>query len=502
MQAPGRSPAGARQPDGQPTSRWKVELPTGTAGDDQFGGCRTVEHSYVKNKQIGEGTYGQVYLANDKETNEEVALKKIRMDNEKEGFPITAIREIKLLKNLEHENVIRLKEIVRSQSHKCNNMKGSIYMVFDYMDHDMTGLMERKAYKFKPEQVKCYMRQLLAGLAYCHSNNVLHRDLKASNLLVNNKGILKLADFGLARKYAPVVHNERYTNRVITLWYRPPELILGSEHYGPEIDMWSVGCIFAELLCGKPLFPGKDEADQIDKIGRVLGSPCEENMPGCSSLPWTHMMKQIYKQNRLRQTMDQSKMTPGAMDLLSKMLTLDPKRRISAIDAFGDDYFWKLPPSACDPSALPTYDASHELDMKKRRHAEREQRHAQSAGQAHHGGAPDAKRARYSSSGAPGPAPHHAHSGYGGAYGAVAGPVGTAAGGYMGAAAAVPYGTGLAYPSYGADAGYYAGQAAAHPQTQSGYGLPPAGARPPLPRPAYGASGPPGAMANWQKQRR
>ncbi|MBA0709582.1 hypothetical protein Golax_024609, partial [Gossypium laxum] len=255
-------------------------------------GSRSVD-CFEKLEQIGEGTYGQVYMAREIKTGEIVALKKIRMDNEREGFPITAIREIKILKKLHHENVIKLKEIVTSPD--GNKYKGGIYMVFEYMDHDLTGLADRPGMRFSVPQIKCYMRQLLTGLHYCHVNQVLHRDIKGSNLLIDNEGNLKLADFGLARSFSND-HNANLTNRVITLWYRglrewmdhsgdqsartgkdirrapefglqstlrclsrPPELLLGATKYGPAVDMWSVGCIFAELLHGKPIFPGKDE---------------------------------------------------------------------------------------------------------------------------------------------------------------------------------------------------------------------------------------------------
>jgi serine/threonine protein kinase len=244
---------------------------------------------YEKLDQIGEGTYGQVYRARSKETNEIVALKKIRMDNEKEGFPITAIREIKILKQLHHPNIINLREIVASSSSKKRPGRGSIYLVFEYMDHDLTGLMELPEIQskwFTEDQIKCYMQQLLKGLHFCHVNNVLHRDIKGSNLLINNRGQLKLADFGLARPYSSEATAGQYTNRVITLWYRPPELLLGATQYGPAVDMWSVGCIFAELLARKPVFPGRNEIDQLEQIFKLCGTPNPEVWPGVEKLPW------------------------------------------------------------------------------------------------------------------------------------------------------------------------------------------------------------------------
>ncbi|KAK6138267.1 hypothetical protein DH2020_028014 [Rehmannia glutinosa] len=226
-------------------------------------GSRSVD-CFEKLEQIGEGTYGQVYMAREIKTGEIVALKKIRMDNEREGFPITAIREIKILKKLHHENVIKLKEIVTSTD--GNKYRGGIYMVFEYMDHDLTGLADRPGMRFSVPQIKCYMRQLLTGLHYCHVNQVLHRDIKGD-------------------------HNANLTNRVITLWYRPPELLLGTTKYGPAVDMWSVGCIFAELLNGKPIFPGKDEPEQLNKIFDICGTPSEEIWPGVSKIPWYNNFK-------------------------------------------------------------------------------------------------------------------------------------------------------------------------------------------------------------------
>lgn len=354
----------------------KIELPDANGGDEQFGGTRTMESAYSYTQQIGEGTYGQVYEGYEKATQEKVALKKIRMDTEKEGFPITAIREIKILSTLKHENVVRLREIVRSQISKSNNYKGSIYMVFDFADHDLTGLCERQQHKFTVPQIKCLMKQLLTGLHYCHSNGVLHRDLKTSNLLIDCHGVLKLADFGLARPYQDR-QDGRLTNRVITLWYRPPELLLGSDKYGPEVDMWSVGCIFAELLTGKHLFPGKDETDQLDRIFSILGQPTEQNWPNVKDLEFYRNVQKKYKaDSSLRDWCHKNKAPLQAIDLLEKFLTLDPKKRIVAIDALNEEWFWD-DPLPCKPEDLPKAAPSHEWTMKKLRDQERGRREMQ-----------------------------------------------------------------------------------------------------------------------------
>ncbi|KAK9280554.1 hypothetical protein L1049_014247 [Liquidambar formosana] len=339
-------------------------------------GSRSVD-CFEKLEQIGEGTYGQVYMAREIKTGEIVALKKIRMDNEREGFPITAIREIKILKKLHHDNVIKLKEIVTSPGPEKdeqgrpdgNKYKGGIYMVFEYMDHDLTGLADRPGMRFSVPQIKCYMRQLLTGLHYCHVNQVLHRDIKGSNLLIDNEGNLKLADFGLARSFSND-HNGNLTNRVITLWYRPPELLLGTTKYGPAVDMWSVGCIFAELLHGKPIFPGKDEPEQLNKIFELCGAPDEVNWPGVSKITWYNTFKPTRPmKRRLREVF--RLFDRHALELLERMLTLDPSQRISAKDALDAEYFW-TDPLPCDPKSLPKYESSHEFQTKKKRQQQRQ----------------------------------------------------------------------------------------------------------------------------------
>lgn len=226
-------------------------------------GCRSVEEFQCLNR-IEEGTYGVVYRARDKRTDEIVALKRLKMEKEKEGFPITSLREINTLLKGQHPNIVTVREIVVG-----SNMD-KIFIVMDYVEHDLKSLMETMRHKkqgFVPGEIKCLLKQLLGAVAHLHDNWILHRDLKTSNLLLSHKGILKVGDFGLAREYGSPL--KAYTPIVVTLWYRAPELLLCCKEYSTPIDMWSVGCIFGELLLMNALFPGKSEVDQLNRVFKV-----------------------------------------------------------------------------------------------------------------------------------------------------------------------------------------------------------------------------------------
>ncbi|CAD5115197.1 DgyrCDS4191 [Dimorphilus gyrociliatus] len=215
---------------------------------------------YTKIEKIGEGTYGVVYKAKHKHTNEIVALKKIRLENEDEGVPSTAIREISLLKELQHPNIVCLQDVLMEEN--------KIYLVFEYLTMDLKKYMDAlpKGELLPPDLVQSYLYQILDGVLFCHERRVLHRDLKPQNLLIDKNGAIKLADFGLARAFGVPVRV--YTHEVVTLWYRAPEVLLGSARYSTPVDMWSIGCIFAEMSNRKPLFQGDSEIDQILRIFR------------------------------------------------------------------------------------------------------------------------------------------------------------------------------------------------------------------------------------------
>lgn len=322
--------------------------------------------AFEKLAKIGQGTYSNVYKARDNLTGIIVALKKVRFDNlEPESVRFMA-REILILRRLDHPNVITLQGLVTSR------MSCSLYLVFDYMDHDLAGLAASPGIKFTEAQVKCYMHQILSGLEHCHNRHVLHRDIKGSNLLIDSGGVLKIADFGLASIFDPN-KKQPMTSRVVTLWYRPPELLLGATDYGVGVDLWSTGCILAELLAGKPIMPGRTEVEQLHKIFKLCGSPSEEYWKK-SRLPHATIFKpqQSYRRCIAETFKD---FPPSSLPLIETLLAIDPAERQTATDALQSAFF-TTKPYACEPSILPKYPPSKEMDAKRRDEDARRQRAA------------------------------------------------------------------------------------------------------------------------------
>ncbi|XP_056844942.1 cyclin-dependent kinase G1 [Raphanus sativus] len=308
-------------------------------------GSRSV-NGFQKLNKINEGTYGIVYRARDEKTKEIVALKKIKMKEDKYeeeyGFPLTSLREINILLSCNHPSIVNVKEVVVGGKNDSD-----VYMVMEHLEHDLKCLMERKKQPFSTSEVKCLMLQLLEGVHYLHTNWIIHRDLKPSNLLMNNTGELKICDFGMARQYGSPI--KPYTQMVITQWYRPPELLLGAKQYSTAVDMWSIGCIMAELLSQKPLFPGKTELDQLQKIFAVLGTPNESIWPGFSSLPNAKAKFPTQSYNLLRKKFPAISFVGGQIlsergfDLLNGLLTLDPEKRLTVEEALNHSWFHEVP---------------------------------------------------------------------------------------------------------------------------------------------------------------
>ncbi|KFZ07685.1 hypothetical protein V502_09831 [Pseudogymnoascus sp. VKM F-4520 (FW-2644)] len=362
-------------PDANAVSQGYTNMKTARppAPTKAFHGCSRIQ-DYEILRKLGEGTFGEVHQAKSRKTGAIVALKKILMHNEKDGFPITALREIKLLKLLDHINILRLEEMAVEHSQKSTDKRkrAIMYMVTPYMDHDLSGLLENPGVTFSIPQIKCYMMQLLKGTAYLHDNHILHRDMKAANLLINNKGILQIADFGLARHYEGPVPQpgggggeavRDYTTLVVTRWYRPPELLLQLRRYTPAIDLWGVGCVFGEMLVGRPILSGESDARQLEIIFELVGSPTEESMPGWRALPGAQGLQPPHKGPTIAQRFKEY--GPGAISLLTDLLKLDWRKRLNAIDGLKHHYFTENPLPA-NPGDLPTFEESHELDRRSR----------------------------------------------------------------------------------------------------------------------------------------
>ncbi|KAH3826852.1 hypothetical protein DPMN_128764, partial [Dreissena polymorpha] len=301
------------------------------AGNSPYGRAE----SYQKLEQLGEGSYATVYKGISSMTGQVVALKEISIQTD-EGVPFTAIREASLLKGLKHSNIVTLHDIIHT--------KETLTFVFEYVHTDLSQYLEKHPGGLNTYNVKLFLYQLLRGLAYCHNKRILHRDLKPQNLLISEIGELKLADFGLAR--AKSIPSHTYSHEVVTLWYRPPDVLLGSTNYSTSLDMWGVGCIFTEMFSGVATFPGmKDAYDQLDQIFRILGTPTESTWEGVTKLPQYDKKKfVVYTYQGVTMVIPKLAYIPHAESLVNLFLQMDSRKRISSLQAMKHQYFCDLPP--------------------------------------------------------------------------------------------------------------------------------------------------------------
>lgn len=289
--------------------------------------------SFQKLEKIGEGTYGIVYKAKDKKTGRLLALKKIRPESENEGIPATTIREIILLKNLKHSTIIDLMEVIHNEDR--------MYLVFEFIETDLKKLIDeysRKNVDFDEYVAKKMSFQLCTAVSFCHSRNIFHRDLKPQNILVDSEFNIKLADFGLGR--AASIPLRVYTSQIITLWYRPPELLLGQEYYDSSVDIWSLACIFIEIYTLVAPFMGDSEIDQIHKIFNILGTPSSDDWKGVENLPNFAKDPENNKRRDLKSIIDD----PTLLSLVERMLLYNPMKRLTELEVLEDDYFLGFDP--------------------------------------------------------------------------------------------------------------------------------------------------------------
>ncbi|VDC06518.1 unnamed protein product [Peniophora sp. CBMAI 1063] len=294
---------------------------------------------WIKDKKVGEGMFAVVYQGREAATGRKVAIKKIKVGAFKDGLDMSAIREVKYLREMNHPNIINLLDVFSS--------KKNLNLVLEFLDSDLEMIIRDRSLVFLPADIKSWMAMAFKGLEFCHRNFILHRDLKPNNLLLGSDGQLKVADFGLARDFADPGY--KMTCQVITRWYRPPELLFGSRYYSSDVDIWSMGCIFAELMLRIPYLPGESDMDQLKTIFRALGTPTEEDWPGHTKLP-DYVPVGHFPKTPMRDLFTAA--SADALKLLARCLTYEPRRRISAKDALSHPYFFALP-YPTHPSKLP-----------------------------------------------------------------------------------------------------------------------------------------------------
>uniref|UniRef100_A0A7S0YYC0 Mitogen-activated protein kinase n=1 Tax=Polytomella parva TaxID=51329 RepID=A0A7S0YYC0_9CHLO len=305
-----------------------------------------IDDTYTPIKAIGKGAYGVVCSAKHLPTNEKVAIKKIGNAFENLTDARRTLREIKLLRHLRHENIIAVKDILKPSDDDKSKFN-DVYLVYELMDTDLHQII-RSSQPLTNEHFQYFVYQVLRGMKYVHTANVLHRDLKPSNLLLNASCDLKICDFGLARTGSEHVFMTEY---VVTRWYRAPELLLSNEHYTAAIDMWSIGCILAELLGRKPLFPGKDYLDQLKLIIKCLGSPTEDDMTFLKNQKAKAFIRALPPAEKISFRKKFPDADPLAIDLMEKMLQFDPRKRIDVHQALKHPWLAQLHDENAEPSA-------------------------------------------------------------------------------------------------------------------------------------------------------
>ncbi|KAL2680760.1 hypothetical protein Neosp_008363 [[Neocosmospora] mangrovei] len=325
--------------------------------------CRSVEN-YEKLNDIEEGTYGWVARATDKATGKVVALKRLKLDPaDRNGLPVTGLREIQILKDCQHRNIVSMVEVVVGDD--VSRPDNSLFLVLEFVEHDLKSILEDMPEPFLSSEVKRLLLQLTSGIAYLHDNWILHRDLKTSNLLLNNRGQLRIADFGMARYVGDPP--PKLTQLVVTLWYRAPELLLGAKSYGAAVDMWSVGCIFGELLTREPLLQGKNEVDQVSRIFELCGVPTDESWPGFRRLPNARTLR-LPKTAAASGSVVRARfpgLTSAGAGLLADLLSLDPDRRPTAREMLQHEYF-RQDPKPKPESMFPTFPSKAGQERRRR----------------------------------------------------------------------------------------------------------------------------------------
>lgn len=344
------------EPQKQPIERKLLRFDGGT-----WGPCRHTSNFETLN-HIEEGSYGWVSRARDISTGQVVALKKVKMDyQQQDGFPITALREITILQRARHNNVVALHEVLSGSD------PSEVVLVMEFLEHDLKTLQEDMQEPFLASEVKTLLRQLTSAISFLHSNHILHRDLKTSNILLSNHGHLKIADFGMARYIPPP--DARLTQLVVTLWYRSPELLLGTETYGTEIDMWSLGCIFGELLLKQPILQGKNEVDELSLIFALCGLPTERSWPEFWRLPNAKGLKIPRDSNTKSGGVIRTKfpfLTNAGADLLMSLLSLNPEHRSAADEVLEHAYF-REQPKPKPMEMFPTFPSKAGREKRRRR---------------------------------------------------------------------------------------------------------------------------------------